>query len=238
MMVSRNASPYFIVCLILNLVVQSANAFVAPANRANALTFCSTTVHKLPTASIPTALSAFNSHGGGATSGSLMIGLDFSSQVDDGVRNVVIGIVLIMVLASALAVYVTQSVLPVQMNNLALMVQKEYPERWQELESKLNEGERMRDRPDLMTELTEIGVTMMKEESEQEMKKLVIMINETKKQGGEDIDSLREPIEATLGCSIEDFVSKAETNSGSKYLTDDRKELSELLKAEFVQKVN
>ena len=165
-----------------------------------------------------------------------MLGLDFSSQVSDDVRNVVIGIVVIMVLVSALSVYVTQSVVPEQMNNLALMVKKEYPERWQELESKLNEGERMRDRPDLMTELTEIGMTMMKDESEQEMKRLVIMINETKKQGDKDVDSLRQTIEATLGCSIEDFVSKAETNSGSKFLSDDRKELSELLKVEFVKK--
>lgn len=235
MMVSRNPSLNFAVCLILNLVVQSTNAFVTPSNRANAVTFCSSLCHKRPTASIPTALSAFDSHGG-VTSGSLMLGLDFSSQVSDDVRNVVIGIVVIMVLVSALSVYVTQSVVPEQMNNLALMVKKEYPERWQELESKLNEGERMRDRPDLMTELTEIGMTMMKDESEQEMKRLVIMINETKKQGDKDVDSLRQTIEATLGCSIEDFVSKAETNSGSKFLSDDRKELSELLKVEFVKK--
>jgi hypothetical protein len=240
MMVSRNASPYFVVCLIiLNLFVQSTNAFVTPPNnRANALTFCSsTTVHKRPTASIlPTALSAFDSHGGVTNSGSLMLGLDLNSRVSDDVRNVVIGIVVIMVLVSALSVFVTQSVLPEQMNNLALMVKAEYPERWQELESKLNEGERIRDRLDLMTELTEIGVSIMKEESEQEMKQLVIMINESKKEGGEDTDSLREPIEATLGCSIEDFVSKAETNSDSRNLSDDRKELSELLKAEFVNK--
>jgi hypothetical protein len=165
-----------------------------------------------------------------------MLGLDFSSQVGDGTRNLVIGIVVIMVLVSALSVYVTQSLLPQQMNTLALMVKEEYPERWQELESKLNEGERMRDRPDLMTELTEIGVTMMKEESEQEMKELIVMVNEKKSHGGEDIDSLREPIEASLGCSIENFVSKAETNSGSEYLSNDRKELSELLKVEFITK--
>jgi hypothetical protein len=167
---------------------------------------------------------------------SLMLGLDFSSQVDDGVRNLVLGIVVIMVLVSALSVYVTQSVLPEQMNNLAVMVKEEYPERWQELESKLNEGERIRDRPDLMTELTEMGVTMMKDESEQEMKSLIVMINEKKSQGGEGIYIMREPIEATLRCSIEDFVSKAETNADSEYLTNDRKELSELLKAEFVKK--
>jgi hypothetical protein len=237
-MVSGNTSLHFVVCLILNLVVQSTNAFVTHPNRANALTFCSSTVHKRPTASIPTALSAFSTSHGGATSGSLMLGLDLSSQVDDGVRNFVIGIVVVMILVSALSVYITQSLLPEQMNTLALMVKEDYPERWQELESKLNEGERIRDRPDLMSELAEIGVMMMKDESEQEMKELIVLINKKKSQEGEDVllDSLRERIEASLGCSIEDFLSKAETNSDSKYFTNAGKELSELLKAGFVKK--
>jgi hypothetical protein len=235
-MVSTNSSLHFALCVILNIAVQSTNAFVTPLNRANALTFCSSTPHKRPTASTPTALTAFSNHHGGVTSGSLMLGLDPSFQVGDGVRNAVIGIVVVVVLVSAVSLYIKQSLIPEQMNTLALMVREKYPDRWRDLESKLNEGERIRDRSDLMAELAEIGVMMMKDESEQEMKELIVVIKEKKSQGGEDIDSLREPIEASLGCTIEAFVSKAETNADSKYFTDADKELSELLKAEFEKK--
>ena len=60
------------------------------------------------------------------------------------------------------------------------------------------------------------------------------MIKSVDNADGEEIGSLREPIEATVGCTIEEFCTKVDNNKDSKFLTDTRKELAELLQQEFL----
>ena len=132
------------------------------------------------------------------------------------------------------------------MAKLSMIVEKENPERWAEIQSKLQPGEKITDRQDLMTELTEVGISAMVTESEKEQKQLLSMIKEKKMSSGGGNDdgsdggvlSLKEPIEASLGISIEEFVSRVNRNSKSEYLTETGKELAELLTEEFLLNEN
>lgn len=218
---------------LLLAVASHASAFVMPQSKTAA--FCCTrrsTPHNNPLSSSLRMMVPIDDDYYPITN-LMLAGVDLNTAVSDGVRNVVVGITVILVLISAVSLYVTKSYLPEQMNQLALMIQKENPERWQEIESKLLEGERIRDRPDLMAELTNVGVEMMMVESDDELQRLIIMIRDQKEQG-QSVGKLREPLEAALDNSIEAFIAKVQANQDSEYLTDAGRELAELLKEEFV----
>ena len=184
--------------------------------------------------------------GGSGSSVVLLSAVDLSATVPDGVRTVGIVAVAVLVLISAASVFVTQLVIPEEMAKLSMIVEKENPERWAEIQSKLKPGEKITDRQDLMTELTEVGISAMVTESEKEQKQLLSMIKEKKMSSGGGNDdgsdggvlSLKEPIEASLGISIEEFVSRVNRNSKSDYLTETGKELAELLTEEFLLNEN
>mmetsp|Transcript_20584 Transcript_20584/g.23619 ORF Transcript_20584/g.23619 Transcript_20584/m.23619 type:complete len:231 (-) Transcript_20584:84-776(-) len=163
---------------------------------------------------------------------SVLLATDFSAPVPDGIINIVYGILIIAILIAAFTTYISRSFVPEQMNSVALMVRDQTPEKWDEIQSKLNQGERVRDRPDLMAELVEAGIGLMKEETDEEM---TLLINLLKKKGSDENTIIeRASIESVVGCSIEDFVRKAETNADSQYMTDTRLLLAELLKQEFL----
>lgn len=170
----------------------------------------------------------------------LLLSVDASASASNGVSNIGLGVAFLLVLAAGLFAYLTQSVVPEQMNALALLVRDKEPERWEELLSQLAPGERMRDRSDLMAELTTVGLQLMKKESEVDMKRLLAFLRqkgeERSGQPDEDENTIgdRGAIEDMLGCPIVDFVDKVERNADSLYLTDTRRELADLLKQEFI----
>jgi hypothetical protein len=166
---------------------------------------------------------------------------------NDSIQTLGVGILFLLIIGTvALAFFVQQSVVPEQMNKLAWMVKEELSEQWEAITSQLKKGERVRDRPDLIAALTQAGFELMKDESESEMKQLILMIqNQTPmdNNGGDDDDGLsirgddllksRKVIEATIGSSIEEFVAKADKNQDSTFLTRTRGELARLLKEKF-----
>mmetsp|Transcript_19453 Transcript_19453/g.27498 ORF Transcript_19453/g.27498 Transcript_19453/m.27498 type:complete len:231 (+) Transcript_19453:190-882(+) len=212
------------------LSIASCRAFVLPQSKTAAFAFIgrvhspSTRVDALPQSSLLPDV-------GGSD---ITLGIDLSSQVSDGLRFLVIGLVAIMVIISAISLFVTQSVIPEQMGKLAMLVEQESPERYAEIQSKLADGEKITDRPDLMAELAEVGVDMMKDESEEELQRLLTKVKE-KKEKGEDLEIFREPLEATFGTTIEEYVEKVDNNLSSQYLTSAGKELADILRDEFAK---
>ena len=142
----------------------------------------------------------------------------------------------LLALIAGFATFVTKSVVPEQLNNMALIVKESKPDIWEDISSKLNNGERIRDRPDLISIITATSIEIMKDETEDEYNKLITMIKKSVEDdnGEEEMESLREPIEATIGCTIEEFCTKVDNNKDSKFLTDTRKELAKLLQQEFL----
>jgi hypothetical protein len=166
------------------------------------------------------------------SSSTSMISLDFSSQVSDGIRTAVLVLVAFMVLAAAVSAFVTQSVLPSQMEKLALLVEQDNPERFSEIQQKLDDGQTIRDRPDLMAELVEAGINVMQQENEEEMENILKMVQK-KKEDGAGIESIKEPMEAALGMTIQEFIAKVDKNPNSEYLTGTTKDLAEVLRKEL-----
>jgi hypothetical protein len=153
------------------------------------------------------------------------------------VQNVAIGIAILVALAAATTVYVQQSVIPEQINNMAVMVRDSQPEVWADIVAELGADERVRDRPDLISKVTDAALELMKDETEESMKRLVVMIKNEQQNDekgvGSNMSNLRPAIEAAVGCSIGDFLAKVDKNANSEYLSTDRKELAELLRTEF-----
>eukprot|EP00586_Coscinodiscus_wailesii_P022209 CAMPEP_0172504096 /NCGR_PEP_ID=MMETSP1066-20121228/175337_1 /TAXON_ID=671091 /ORGANISM="Coscinodiscus wailesii, Strain CCMP2513" /LENGTH=289 /DNA_ID=CAMNT_0013280109 /DNA_START=34 /DNA_END=900 /DNA_ORIENTATION=- len=170
-------------------------------------------------------------------SSSFLLGMDLSAQVPDAIRIAVLGIVAITVIVSATSVYVTQSVVPGQLEKLAMLVEQENPERYAEIQSKLAEGEKLTDRPDLIGQLAEAGITMMMEEDEGELELLLATVKE-KKEKGDDLEILRESLEAAFGMSVEEYIAKVDKNFSSQYLTKSGKELANILRDEFAKGEN
>jgi hypothetical protein len=161
----------------------------------------------------------------------MMISLDLSTQVSDGIRTAVLVLVAFMVLAAAISAFVTQSVLPGQMENLSQLVEQDNPEVFSEIQQKLDKGQTIRDRPDLMAELVEAGMNVMQKESEGEMENLLKMVQK-KQEDGAGIESIKELLEATFGMTIQEFIAKVDKNPNSKYLTETTKDLAEVLRKE------
>lgn len=165
-----------------------------------------------------------------------VISIDFAAQAPDIFRTVVFGLVGIMVLVAAISTYVTQSLIPEQMDKLSVLVAKEKPEEYEKISQQLEEGQRLRDRPDLMKQLVEAGVDLMKDEKEEEMAFLIDIIRKEKnrkvdeEESDENMENIIKSAESTLGMTIEEFIAKVDKNADSKYLTDNAKELADLLR--------
>ena len=170
----------------------------------------------------------------------LLLSVDVSASASNGASIIGLGVALLLALAAGVFAYLTQSVVPEQMNALALLVRDREPERWEELRSQLAPGERMRDRSNLLAELTTVGLQLMKEESEDDMERLLVLLRQKSEapsgEPDEDENTLGDSgaIEDMLGCPIVDFVEKVERNADSVYVTDTRRELADLLKQEFI----
>ena len=152
----------------------------------------------------------------------------------DTLRNITLLLVGLLVVAVAGTAFVTQSVIPDQMDKLAQLVAKENPEAFRKITQELEEGQSIRQRPDLMSKLVEAGVDLMKEESTQEMETLRQLVQqELAKENCDDSEGwkqLQKPIETTLGMTIDEFIAKVEKNKDSEYLTETAKDLASLLK--------
>mmetsp|Transcript_27465 Transcript_27465/g.41586 ORF Transcript_27465/g.41586 Transcript_27465/m.41586 type:complete len:258 (+) Transcript_27465:171-944(+) len=165
-----------------------------------------------------------------------VVSIDFAAQAPDMLRTVVFGLVGIMVLVAAVSTYVTQSLIPEQMDKLSVLVAKEKPEEYEKISQQLEEGQRLKDRPDLMKQLVEAGVDLMKDEKEEEMAFLIDIIRKEKnrkvddEESEENMENIIKSAESTLGMTIEEFVAKVDKNADSKYLTDNAKELADLLR--------
>jgi hypothetical protein len=225
----------------LLLFHDASASFDAPSSAATAGAnfFDTTTLPSL--ADAQNHLSIMSSHADTATAAAsvhshsffFLLSLDFGAQASDGVRTAVFGVVGVLLFLAAASTYIAQAVVPEQMNNMALMVQESKPEIWDEITSQLQEGERVRDRPDLMTQLTDAAVDLMKDETEEELKRLAIMIRAQKDFDMDGMEALRENIEGAVGCTIDEFVQRVEANKDSKFLSAGRRELAELLQVEF-----
>lgn len=161
---------------------------------------------------------------------------DGAGAVSDGVRNAALGFAAVSVAIFAVGTYVARSAVPEQLNNMALLVRDRKPEVWETITAELREGERVRDRTDLVVKLTDAALELMKEETDDEMARMVVLIREQVKDednNAEAMAKLRPFVETTVECSLEEFVAKVDKNSESKFLSDSRRELSELLKTEF-----
>ena len=238
----------FLLCLVVAYCCYSAHAFVLPLRRAPTLAratetsfiennaLCSTSPNRVP------FFLAQSTSGNEVIDNisSQSISLEFSTQVSDGIRVVVFVVVALLLVVAALSTFVTQSVLPQQMENLSQLVADENPTAFGEIVAKLEDGQNLKDRPDLMSELVEIGVDLMKKEDDDEMENVLQMVKDKKKKNDDDdnddkldIESLREPLEAAVGMTIEEFIDLVDKNPNSKYMTDTKRELAQIFKEEI-----
>jgi len=171
---------------------------------------------------------------------SQLLSVDLSAQVSDGLQAFVFVLVGIVVLLAAASTYVTQSLIPGQMDKLSILVAQEKPEAYEKIAQQLEEGQRLKDRPDLIAQLVEAGVDLMKDEKEEEMEFLVQLLRKemnkniyamgAKEEREQNLESIIKVAESSLGMSKEDFVAKVDKNTDSKYLTESAKELADLLR--------
>ena len=160
------------------------------------------------------------------------VALDTSSEVSEGVRTAAFFFLGAVVIFSGISAYVTQFVVPGQMAKLIELVRRENPDRWAEIEAKLTDGEKLTDRPDLMSDLVDSGVVIMVKENEVEIGELLAKVRDSK-ESDLPIDSLREPLEKAFGASIEEYIAAVDRMSNSNYVTDTDREMAEILRIEF-----
>lgn len=171
------------------------------------------------------------------------------SQVGDTIRSGIFGAAAVwaaLFLVSVLCgILYTAVVMPGQVEGFEEMLKETSPEKYQELTSKLKEGETFMSRPDLVEELVEVGTSAIAEEGDKELK-LVLERAKTEKEesGSIDMEKLGDDVKQLVGMTIEEYVNaEAEFEKNeffqsvpilAKFMTETDKELCALLKEEMM----
>mmetsp|Transcript_12559 Transcript_12559/g.34837 ORF Transcript_12559/g.34837 Transcript_12559/m.34837 type:complete len:311 (-) Transcript_12559:138-1070(-) len=185
----------------------------------------------------------------------------FAATIPDVLQTLVLGLVVLALVAALGATYVTQSYLPGQLNGMALLVKEEDPDAWTAIAQQLEPGQRVRDRPDLMAQLTQAALELMERETLEELQNCIELIQtrQRQRQNEEDSDdtslltntnsdnNLRTPLEATLGTTLEEFCAKVRqrqnqddnaSSSSFSATTSVRVELADLIEQELLSDIN
>lgn len=164
------------------------------------------------------------------------------SQVGDSIRSVVFGVAGLMAALFLVTVLYTAVVMPRQVEGFEKMLQETSPEKYQELASKLKEGETFMSRPDLVEELVEVGTSAIAEEGDNELKLVLERVKREKEENGSiDMEKLENDVQRLIGMTVEEYIN-AETEFEkneflqstifAKFMTETDKELCALLKEE------
>ena len=137
---------------------------------------------------------------------------NIGSQVGDTIRSGIFGAAAVwaaLFLVSVLCgILYTAVVMPGQVEGFEEMLKETSPEKYQELTSKLKEGETFMSRPDLVEELVEVGTSAIAEEGDKELK-LVLERAKTEKEesGSIDMEKLGDDVKQLVGMTIEEYVN-------------------------------
>ena len=164
------------------------------------------------------------------------------SQVGDSIRSVVFGVAGLMAALFLVTVLYTAVVMPRQVEGFEKMLKETSPEKYQELASKLKEGETFMSRPDLVEELVEVGTSAIAEEGDNELKHVLERVKREKEENGSiDMEKLENDVQRLIGMTVEEYIN-AETEFEkneflqntifAKFMTETDKELCALLKEE------
>uniref|UniRef100_A0A7S2EE02 Uncharacterized protein n=1 Tax=Trieres chinensis TaxID=1514140 RepID=A0A7S2EE02_TRICV len=165
----------------------------------------------------------------------LLMSFDMSSEAGSVFRTAVYAFLGVSVLVAAASTYVTKVAVPDQMAKLAVLVKEQDPDRYADIESRLGEGEKLTDRPDLMGELIDSGMGVVAREQEYQMDALLERVEEHLALGGE-VETLREPLEGAFGMTIEEFVEGIDLNAGKAFVTEADVKMAEVLRSELIEK--
>ena len=165
------------------------------------------------------------------------------TQVGDSIRSIVFGVAGLMAALFLVTVLYTAVVMPRQVEGFEKMLKETSPEKYQELASKLKEGETFMSRPDLVEELVEVGTSAIAEEGDNELKLVLERVKREKGENGSiDMEKLENDVQRLIGMTVEEYIN-AETEFEkneflqnvpifAKFMTETDKELCALLKEE------
>ena len=223
---------FFFSCLTL---LRSADGFIVPTSLASSASL-----------SLPSDICCTYSN---AQFSSLVLSVvnigNIGSQVGDTIRSGIFGLAGLMAALFLVTVLYTAVVMPGQVEGFEKMLKEASPEKYQELTSKLKEGETFMSRPDLVEELVEVGTSAIAEEGDNELKLVLERVKKEKEENGSiDMEKLGDDVKQLVGMTIEEYVN-AETEFEkneflqsvpifAKFMTETDKELCALLKEELM----
>jgi hypothetical protein len=155
-------SGIFGVSLLLTMLICYANALVAPRAFFGTRAPC---LNAMPPSLAGMAASSITLSGAEAlpemepaalTPSELNDAAAFVDQIDlvlVGLRSIAIGTIVVVALLVAISVFVANVIIPQAAQQLEVQVKEKYPDLWREYEAKLEPGEVLAMRPDLIQEL-------------------------------------------------------------------------------------
>lgn len=172
---------------------------------------------------------------------------NIGSEVGDSIRSIIFGIAGLLAAIFFVAVLYTTLMMPKQVEGLENMLKDNSPEKYQELASKLKEGETFMSRPDLMEALVDVGTSEIAKVGDDELKLVLERVKREKEEYGLiDMEKLEDDVTKLVGMPVEEYI-KAETEFEknkflqnvpvfAKFLTETDKELCALLREEMATK--